>query len=251
MRPAFWTVPGTHTILKTERGAFTTTEDFQSEREGQHMTAADKYRCMIYAAVLLAVFACSSTKVTSEWKDESYLKKPGRILVLAQTNDTAQRRIMEDELVGRLKEAGTDAIAGYTVFPEGKPPRDREAIAAMVKEQGADAVFLVRHVDRKAVPEYVPGTNAPWYDFYGGFYSPYSPGFPPGGYPPGYPRVEFPGYTTVNIYDLTESDLFDGETGKLVWSASSESKIKGSDRRAIGSYASKIVKALERQELIG
>lgn len=203
-----------------------------------------------FTAALLLVSACASTRITSDWKDESYRKKPEKILVLSLLNETTQRRIMEDAVASRLEAAGVDAIPAYTVLPEGKLP-DKDVIAATVKELGADALLISRLVDRKTVREYVPGTPyyppasyLDWHSYYGGFYPAY-PGYIPG-YPPGYA----PGYTVETTYDIAEANLYDAATGKLVWSAVTESRIQGADEGAIKSYASRIIKSLREQGLI-
>ncbi len=211
---------------------------------------------LLIAAAMFVVTACATTKVTSDWKDPSYGKKPGKVLVLALSNDGGQRRLLEDELAGRMKSAGMDAIPGYTVLPE-DGRANKEVVAAKVRELGADAVFTNRLVDRKTVQEYVPGT--PYYppeayhDLYGyydGFYPPYGPGYGgygAGGVPP--PRYS-PGYTRETVYNIAEANLYDAATGTLVWSARTESEMRGNDRKAVNSYASEIMKSLQKQGLV-
>jgi hypothetical protein len=215
-------------------------------------------------AALLIISACATTRVTSDWKESSYRKKPQNILVLSLTKDGAERRLMEDELASRLKSAGVTAVPSYTVLP-GAGPADKETIAAKVRELGADAVLTTRLVDRKTVEEYVPGAAyyppASYYNLYGyydGFYPPYPPGYtyPPGygagGYAPPYPPPAYPpGYTKETVYNIAEANLYDGATGKLVWSARTETEMGGNDRKAVKSYTSKIVKTLEKRGLVG
>jgi hypothetical protein len=215
----------------------------------------------IVAAIFL-VTACATTKVTSDWKDPSYAGKPGKVLVLALLDDAGQRRLMEDELTGRMKSAGMDAIASYTVLPEAKPS-DKEAVAAKVRELGADAVFTTRLVDRRTVQEYVPGTAyyppAAYhnlYSYYDGVSRPYPPAYR--GYPPGYgaggvgpyPPAYSQGYTREAVYNIAEANMYDAVTGTLIWSARTESEMRGNDRKAINSYASEIMKSLEKQGLV-
>lgn len=215
---------------------------------------------LLIAAAMFVVTACATTKVTSDWKDPSYSKKPGKVLVLALLNDGGQRRLLEDELAGRMKSAGMDAIPSYTVLPEAGPA-DKEVVAAKVRELGADAVFTTRLVDRKTVQEYVPGTAYyppagyhDLYSYYDGFYRPYAPGY--GGYPPGYgaggvaPPGYSPGYTRETVYNIAEANLYDAATGTLVWSARTESEMRGNDRKAVNSYASEIMKSLQKQGLV-
>lgn len=204
------------------------------------------------AAILIAL-SCASTRVTTDWKDQAYQKKPQKVLVLAMMGDDAYRRLLEDELVNQLKAEGIDAIPGYTVWPENKLPGKKD-LAAEIKEVGADTLFLTRLVDRKKVEEYTPGpiyTPPPayynWPSYYGGFYQPY------GSYHPGHasPYAYAPGgYSTEIIYDIAEANLYDAATEKLIWSAVTESETSGSDRREIKSYVQQIMKALRKQKLL-
>lgn len=210
-------------------------------------------RLLITPAALLIVLSCTSTIVTTDWKDQAYQKKPQKVLVLAMMNDEAHRRLMEDELVSELKAHKVDAIPGYTVWPENKLP-GKEVIAAKIKELGADSLFLSRLIDRKKVREYYPGTayTPPmayynWPNYYGGYYQPSPYAY---GYPYGYGAGGYGGYATENIYDIAEANLYDATTEKLVWSAITESETSGSDRRAIKSYASQIMKSLQKKKLI-
>lgn len=214
------------------------------------------YSAAFLLSVLCLAASCASTKVTSDWKDPSYQKRPGKVLVLALVDDMTQRRLLEDELAGQLGAEGIDAVPGYIVLPGARP--DREAIQAQVRAAGADALFMTRIVDRKTVQEYVPGTPYypptayyDWYNYYGGLYRPYPPGhlgYAPGGpYPPSYS----PGYTVENVYYIAEANLYDASTAKLIWSARTESRLRGNDEREIRSYAGQIVKSLKKQGLIG
>jgi hypothetical protein len=208
-------------------------------------------RHLLIAIIFLVSAACATTRVTSDWREESYQKKPEKILVLALLNETTRQRLVEDQLAGQLKESGIHAIAGYTVLPEGKPA-DREVLSGKVRELGADALLMTKLVDRKTVREYVPGTPyypptayRDWYSYYGGFYPGYSPG-----YAPGYPHAYTPGYTTETLYNIAEANLYDAATGKIVWSAVTETEMRGNDEKAIKTYASKIVKSLRKQGLV-
>lgn len=203
------------------------------------------------------IAACASTKVTSDWKDPAYQARPGKVLVLAMVDDMTQRRLLEDELAGRFRDEGIDAVPSYTVLPDARP--DREAIQAQVRSTGADALFMTRIVDRKTEQEYVPGTPYypptayydwhNYYGYYGGLHRPYPGhlGYAPGGpYPPAYS----PGYTVENVYAIAEANLYDASTARLIWSARTETRIQGKDEREIRSYAEQIVRSLKKQGLV-
>ena len=210
---------------------------------------------LIAAALVLA--SCASTRVTSDWLDESYQKKPNKVVVMALVDQSADRRLIEDEFVGELKKSGVEALPGYAVLPEARPG-DREAAAAKVKELGADALLITRLVDRKTERDYVPGTPSlppagyyDWHSYYGRFHhpglypGPYA-GYYSGAYPGGYSR----GYVTERVYGIAEANLYDVTTGKLVWSAVTETEMRGDNRDEIKSYVDQIVKSLRKKNLV-
>lgn len=237
-------------------------EDYRTAREDTSMKInyAKAGRFMLMAASVILISGCVSTRITASWKDESYREKPRKIVVLAAITDMTQRRITEDKLVRRLRKAGVHAIQGYVAFPEGE--QEETAIASRLSEVEADALLTTKVVGRKKVREYFPGpgyyppiSEQDWCAYSSGFYNPYSypPGFAPlnpGGYGPPFPSGYSPGYIEENIYEIAETDLYDAETGKIVWSAVSETRIMGNAQADVGSYVTEIVKSLEKKKVI-
>lgn len=190
--------------------------------------------------IAMLITACSMTKLTSAWKDPSYQRQPGKIMVIGVAKKPIIKRILEDEFVRQLKARGTNAVASYTIMPDEKQS-DHAAIDAKLKEQGADAVLISRLASKKTVHTYVPGnvTYPPayygnWRDYYGY----------------GTQAVYTPGYTAEDEYALMETNLYDAGTDKLIWSASSETEIRGSDQNQIISYIGVMVNAMADQKLL-
>jgi len=188
----------------------------------------------------LLITACATTKFTSVWKDPSYGGQPSKIMVIAVAKKPINKRIFEDEFVQQLKARGTNAVASYTVMPDEKQA-DNTAIAATMKEQGADAVLISRLASKKTVHTYVPGTvtyppayYGTWRDYYGY----------------GYQAVYTPGYMAEDEYALMETNLYDAGSGKLIWSASSETELRGPDQNRIKSYVGVMVNAMAEQRLL-
>jgi len=196
----------------------------------------------LLAASLLAT-ACASTTLTSVWKDPEYQKMPRKVLVLGMLEKPANRRLIEDTFVLQLKAGGIDAVAGYTVLPGEKLP-DKEVIAGQLKEMRADALFLMRVVDKKIKMNYARTTGndmpgyPPYYDSWRGYYS------------RGYETVQQPAYMTEEEYAIAEANLYDVATEKLIWSAASETLIRSDDKALISSYVSGVIKSLRKQKLI-
>jgi len=190
--------------------------------------------------ITMLVTACATTKLTSAWKDPSYQGQPRKIMVIGVAKKPVNKRILEDEFVRQLKARGTNAVASYTVMPDAKEG-DHAVIAAKMKEQGADAVLISRLASKKTVHTYVPGSVSYPPSYYGNWRDYY-------GY--GSQAVYTPGYTAEDEYALMETNLYDAGNDKLIWSASSETEIRGSDQNQIISYIGVMVNSMADKKLL-
>ncbi len=197
-----------------------------------------QFRSLLLGAIL--VTACATTEISSTWKDPSYEERPARIMVIGVARNPVNRRLFEDEFVRQLKSRGADAIASHTVLPD-RQEGDQIAIAAKVNELKADTVLITRLVNKKAVQSYVPGTvyypppiYSTWPDYYGF----------------GYRSLYSPGYITESQYAILETNLYEAQHNKLVWSASSETLLNDSDENLIKSFIGTMVKTMANSGLL-
>lgn len=199
-------------------------------------------RSMAVVAALMVMFlaGCSTTKLTSVWKNPQYQGKPHKIMVIGVARKPQIKRIFEDEFVRQLKARGTDAVAGYTLMPDAKQG-DHEVIASKMKEQKADAVLIARLESKKTVHTHVPGSvyyppssYGNWRDYYGY----------------GARAVYTPGYTAEDEYAIMETNLYDAGNDMLIWAATSETEIRGSNQDEIKSYIGVMVNAMSDRKLL-
>lgn len=195
--------------------------------------------------------ACSSTTITAMWRDAAYQGPPGKIMVVGVAKKQVNRRIFEEEFVARIREGGTDAVASYTVIPDNQAG-DHQLLEAKVREAGADAVLITRFVSRKTVRTYVPGTLSPapysygaWRDHYPAYYGTW-----PDYYGYGSRMVFNPGYVEEDEYALMETNLYATADNRLLWSASSETEVKGSDQKMIKSFIGMMVHTMKKQNIL-
>jgi hypothetical protein len=195
----------------------------------------------LFILIAMLVTACASTQLTSVWKDPSYQTRPAKIMVVGVAKNPLNRRLFEDEFVQQLKSRGTDAIASYTVLPD-RQQGDPAAIAKKVAELGADTVLITRLVSKKIVQVYVPGS--PYYppSFYGTW---------PDYYGYGYRYMYTPGYIAEDEYAVIETNLYEANSNKLIWAASSETGISDSDQSLIQGYIGVMVKNMIGLGLLG
>ena len=69
----------------------------------------------------LSLTSCTSTKLTSTWKDNTYEGYIDTLMVVAVTENTRNRLIFEREFVEEFTKAGIEAIASIDVIPRKRP----------------------------------------------------------------------------------------------------------------------------------
>jgi len=190
---------------------------------------------------VMLVTACTSTDLTSVWKDPKYQAHPARIMVISVDNNPTTRGFFEDEFVEQIKARGAEAFASYTVLSD-RNQEDPAAISAKMSELGADAVLITRlvskNIARRPAPKtlYNPVPYSPkWQDYYG--YDKRSI------YPPGIIAEEGVAFIETKMYEAANV--------KMIWSASSETAIGGSYQQRIKSYIDVMVKTLVEHGLLG
>jgi hypothetical protein len=194
---------------------------------------------IVAAAVSLPILSCASTKLTGAWKDPSYTGGPvDTVMVIGIAKEESTRRLFEDTFVAQLEANHVRAVPSYPHLPSGAKS-DRAAIEKAVKETGVSAVLITHVVGVEEREQYHPPmqayapTNYYWgmYGYYGRAYD-YA-------YDPGY-------YSRYKVYTL-ETNLYDGSTAALIWTAQTEtfdpqnvaSEIDGLVKVLIGDLRSK------------
>jgi hypothetical protein len=168
----------------------------------------------IGAATVLAVVACGpQMSVKSTWKDPSITgTQYKKVLVVGLSSKETVPRTFENEFSTVLSQHGVSAAPSSTTVPPGAE-KDQEQMKQVLQAGGYDAVMVTRLVDRTKETTYVPGTSYTPAPYYGGFYSYYYTA---------YPMVYDPGYLVESEIVQIETNVYDLNTGKLVWSGISE-----------------------------
>jgi len=166
--------------------------------------------------VMLLLFnACATTKFSVIWKDDTYKGHPEKVMVINAFTNPMNRRLFEDEFVKALKDRRIDAVVSYTVMPN-PVVSDQDAIAAQAKEVGADTVLINR----------ATGTRM---DESGGHGN----------------------ITYQDLYIITQTDVYDMKSNRLILSASAETWIRQGEPYSsrIHSYVMDLVNKLSQQGL--
>jgi hypothetical protein len=211
-------------------------------KKGKLISAAAAF-CLLVAA------SCSLTNLNAVWKDPQYQGgKLKNVLVVGESTNQVVRRIFEDEFTARFKSRGTNAIPSYTIFPSDKT-LDKDTIESKSRELGIDSMLVARVVDTKTKQELTPAPSTYYYrDIYfydwPNRYSPFYSGTFPGRYYND--RSYYSEYEVVNL----ETNLYETQTGRLIWSALSDTVIGGSTELEVSSVVETLMKNLAENQLI-
>lgn len=199
----------------------------------------------IFAVVVTLLFlvlaCCSTTTLDSVWRDPHYQGgKLKKVLVIGVARKETNRRLFEDQFSAQLKTYGTDAISSYTIIPSTEK-LDKATVENEIKTLRVGAVLVTRLVNVKKEAEYVPTTRYTPQSYPSGWY---------GGYSRSYGNVNSPGYFVGYEVVSLETNIYDTQTEKLIWSGLSTTVLEDSVNKAIQSVINAIVKSLSDNQLI-
>jgi hypothetical protein len=183
-----------------------------------------------------ATASYAQTVLTDVWKDKEYRGTANKIVVFWVVQDRARRILMEDEFVRQLKARGTVGMPGYVIIPPEKMV-EREAALEKIRGLGADAVLVIRLIDRVTaitnIPEPAaregsgPAAGSRFYEYL------YDPPTVPEGEP---------------VY--LETVLFDVRTGQRVWAARSVTKVDPAVKGTVMDFIEGMMQRLAADRMI-
>jgi hypothetical protein len=198
-----------------------------------------KIKILLYILLGMLFAACSSSRITHSWKaDNTTAKKFKKIMVVGmiKNNDISLREKMENHLMGDLAEKGYTAISSLKEYgPKSFENMKEEEVVGKLKNSGVDAVLTIVLLDKTKERYYVPGRvyYSPYVIYHRRFW---------GYYTTMYDRIYSPGYYETNTKYFWESNLYDIETGALVYSVQTESFDPNSAESLGHEYGKLIVK---------
>jgi hypothetical protein len=185
------------------------------------------------ALLACAAAACASTHIVSTWRDPAVGPMQfHKVVGIALSRDTTLRRIAEDEFV-RAVGPGT-AVAGYAVVDDSEL-RDKALVQQRVEAAHADGVVVFRLVGVERQERWVPPTT------YGNTWGYW-------GYAA--PLVYDPGYLVTDHIVQIETNAWDVDTARLVWSARSETFNPKDANALVKGVVDAAVGALRKEKLV-
>lgn len=196
--------------------------------------------------IVLLISACTSTRLTSVWRDESRpMDAIKTVMVKGVASSPRDSRLLEDAFVRQFSANGVEALGGSSppsiAKPETPPQKNPTQLIAQAQKKQMDALLVVKLAGVVKKKIYHP--PRPYFSSLG--YSdlhlrPYHH-FPPYFYEPGY-------YTEHPFYQI-ESNLYDVSTSQLIWSAASETFDPGSVNALVESASQTIIQNLRTSKL--
>ena len=194
----------------------------------------------LFAVSLLT--GCATTRMTSTWTDENYKGQVlDQIFVIGVSSSEGSRRSFEDRFVEGLAEIGIEASASHTVLPSGEKLQEG-SIQSAAETAGADAVLITHVVGEETEQRWNPPVyhTVPGY-YRGGYYGYYTSVFD---------YTHSPGYYTSHTILKLETNLYDVESGNMIWSGRSESFDPTSEKQVTRELIRGVVKELSKQGMI-
>ncbi len=173
-------------------------------------------RVLCFAGGIVALSACTNTKLSEVWVDPDITKHYNDILVIGISESEQNRRAYESYFVTELEAIGAEAVPSYKLIKAGVKI-DRESVSKAIKGLDIDGVIVTHLIGVDEETVYRPSMDyMPVYSggYYGGLYS---------YYPHVNTYVTRPGYYTTHDTYMLETNLYDVESEELVWSAHSRS----------------------------
>jgi hypothetical protein len=185
------------------------------------------------ASVGLALACSTPTTETNVWKSPTYGGGPMKnIAVFGGRLDDAERRTLEDGFVTALAASGVHATQSYAMFPQSQAQPDSAALRATLQSAGYDGALVstLRGVSEQVLV-------APDADWGGGFYG-------------GYWGPGAPAYAQTDQFVKFETTLWSPNSGKVVWSATTQTENPTSGHDFVSSLTKTVVPSLARAGLI-
>jgi hypothetical protein len=204
-------------------------------------------KMVIFFLAVLTLISCQTSRITYTWTEKNMApKKFHKVLVLAvlPESDHELQMKMEKHLSGDLKEIGYAAYSAAELFPAGTFVKGDTARAmAAIDSKGFDAVLTIVLLDKVKEKCYVPGRvvytpYAPYYNRFDNYYYTI------------YHRIYTEGYYTTGTRIFWETNFYDVNEKKLIYSSQTRSFDPGSRETLAHYYGVLIANSLVKSKVL-
>ena len=200
------------------------------------MTKSSLIKTVTLALTVLVIAGCANTKPIGEWSNKSFSGKLNNILIIGVTSRSDRRRVFEDKFVGGLAALKVNATPSYELI-ESSLYLSRAVVENAIKGQNIEAVLVTRIAGVKEKEVYRAPDNQ---DENLSYFSYYDKSF----------HQANDGYTAQYRTVALETNLYDTESGDLVWSMQSETMDASQPRQVIEDQIELTISTLAKRGLI-
>jgi len=206
---------------------------------------------------LLAVSACSNTKLSQTWSDPDISAPYNDIMVVGITESEQLRRAYETYFADHIRDRGMQSLASYKLIDHksemelsGMDKNSfRTIVESAIKGSDVDAVLITHLVSieeeniYRPSLDYQPAYGPVYYEteYYGNMHGYH-------GYVTTY--VQQPGYFTHEQTYILETNLYDVKTEELVWTTRSSTFAPDSMDDAIKELTGQVIDDLVSRNII-
>ena len=206
-----------------------------------------KYLFSVSIFLLFILGSCSTARITSSWKANDLELKPYKkvmVLGLIREVDRSIQESMENHFVGDLTLLGYEAVSSLKEYgPKAFDNISEEEAIAKLKNSGIDAVITIVLLDKRRERFYnTPDLNYSPFGYYNNWFWGYRDTMNR--------RIYEPGYFMMDTKYFWESNLFEMNGQKLVYSVQTQS-FDPIDSGLMGHrYGKMIIKNLVSQKVL-
>jgi hypothetical protein len=180
--------------------------------------------------VIATICSCSpSTKIEKSWVEPGAQVTPdsqNKVMVIALVKDETSRRVIEDELVKRIK---AKSVASYQFLTtEMIKAASEEALNNVITKENCTHVLLMRLADIEKETSYTPGTT---YGYGAAMYS-------------------TPGYYTTDKNYFIETTIYSVSPNKLLWTGTTKTVNPSKVDKAVNDIADVIVAKMKDDKFL-
>lgn len=192
-----------------------------------------------FSTILLILVGCSTLSMDT-WSDPEISERPlGKVMVLAIAEQATTCRLFEGHFTEQLAARGVDAVSGHVVLPADED-LSREQLEAALKEGGYDSLVLTRLLNESIRNQVVhAGYTTSYPAGYGHYYDYYA-----------YGVIEPVTYVDSYMEYRLETNVFDVQTGKMVWGGTMSVYDTSSEKKNIKKVVNGVIRDLEKKRLL-
>ena len=197
-----------------------------------------------FLVLFFVLASCASTSLTSTWHDANYSGSLHNVMVVGVSDKDKKRKVFEDIFVKAFEKNGVKAIASMDVIPSGKT-LDKDNIKGAALERGIKAILVTSLIQAGMQTKHGPPPTGPPTRRHYGEYSQFGTYF-------GMVSMQrnMADYSSRKMRVSLQNNIYDTNTEKLIWSATSESVEPKTVREIVEQLLGPVMKNLRDSKLI-